>query len=150
MPIISQHHLALKASSVRFPKRAMTCCGETLCVHRKCLKMRSARGLHHSQFVNGHRTAGGGTSEFVSGRESSRCARPMCTAAWRRCIMYTKIQSPQTCLCSIRSILCIPCLSLTFRLYIYRINDATVVLRSSSLSCDSVFCARRSLCQSYA
>ena len=74
MPIISQHHLALKASSVRLPKRAMTCCGETLCVHRKCLKMRSARGLHHSQFVNGHRTAGGGTSEFVSGRESSRCA----------------------------------------------------------------------------
>ena len=70
--VISQHHLALKASSVRLPKRAMTCCGETLCVHRKCLKMRSARGLHHSQFVTGHRTAGGGTSEFVSGRETSR------------------------------------------------------------------------------
>ena len=35
--------------------------------------MRLARGLHHSQFVNGHREAGGGTSKFVSGREASRC-----------------------------------------------------------------------------
>ena len=44
MPIISQHHLATKAtsSSVRLPKRATPCCGETLCAHRKRLKIRSA------------------------------------------------------------------------------------------------------------